>query len=156
MAPGNVVKLKTPTRERTLEERAQSINDLWWKLNGDKLTVYSRRLAIGKELIEARALVPHGEWEAWCKANFINRSMRDIRRVMKLAGADDPEAALAEDRTAAREGMAATRANRTNVSPVESAPSTPADPVDRVFSAFLRLDADQRARLLARIEATEK
>jgi hypothetical protein len=39
----------------------------------------------------------------------------------------------------AREGMRATRANRTDIQ------------VDEVFAAFLKLDSEQRARLIARI-----
>ena len=69
----------------------------------------------GRELIEAREHVPPGDWIAWCKAN-IKRGQRDIQRLMRIAGAEDPDAALELDRAKAREGMKATRAKATNVS----------------------------------------
>jgi len=75
------------------------------------------RLRAGLQLIEARQRVERGEagpgvlWTHWCVAN-INRTERDIQKVMKLAGAGDPHAALERDRAAARISMAATRARR--------------------------------------------
>jgi Protein of unknown function (DUF3102) len=57
----------------------------------------SSRLEAGKLLIEASQHVPAGEWGRWCKAN-VKRSERDIRKVMKLAGAADPSAAVEDER----------------------------------------------------------
>ena len=51
----------------------------------------------------------HGEWLKWCEEN-IERSQRDIQRLMKMAGSDDPEAALEQERADSREGMRARRA----------------------------------------------
>ena len=78
------------------------------------------RVKAGRELIEAREHVPPGDWIAWCKAN-IKRGQRDIQRLMRIAGAEDPDAALELDRAKAREGMKATRAKATNVSRVAGA-----------------------------------
>jgi hypothetical protein len=58
----------------------------------------------------------------------------------------DPEAALEQERADAREGMRGTRANTTNVSRISDV-----DPVDKVFAAYLKLDDEQKARLIARI-----
>jgi hypothetical protein len=79
------------------------------------------RLSAGMLLIEARRRVDAGEagdvrWENWCAAN-IKRSSRDIRRVMRLAGASDPVQAIAQERGEARDRMQAVR-GRTNVRPV--------------------------------------
>jgi hypothetical protein len=50
---------------------------------------------ISVELIAVRKRIPHGQWEAWCADN-INRSMRDIQKLMALAGANDPEERLSK------------------------------------------------------------
>ena len=128
----------------SLESRAASINrhiDLFLRA---EVSSNSHRIQAGQELIAARAMVEPGNWLSWCSAN-IKRSARDIQRLMKIAGSDDPEAALAEERETAREAMAEHRA--TNVSRMDDG-----DPVERVFRSFLRLSEDQRAELLSRIE----
>ena len=70
------------------------------------------RVKAGQELIEARKHVAPGEWLAWCKAN-IYRSVRDIQRLMRIAGADDPDAALGRERAGNRVSKASSRANAT-------------------------------------------
>jgi hypothetical protein len=59
--------------------------------------VRTHRIKAGELLIEASKHVPAGEWGRWCNAN-VKRSERDIRKVMKIAGTADPEAALREER----------------------------------------------------------
>jgi hypothetical protein len=63
-----------------------------------------RRIEAGKKLIEParRFLRVNGKW---CKANITQRTKRDIQKVMKLASADDPAAALEAERAARRESM---------------------------------------------------
>ena len=65
----------------------------------------------------------------------IHRGMRDIRKLMPLAGADHPEAAAEEERTATRERMRAHRAAHVR------------RPVECLFELFLQLDADQRVEV---------
>jgi hypothetical protein len=48
-------------------------------------------------MIEASKHVPAGEWGRWCKVN-VKRSERDIRKVMKLASAADPQGAVKAER----------------------------------------------------------
>src|SRR2546423_12507833 len=59
------------------------------------------RLKAGRELIAARRRVDAGEsslsWSSWC-ARYINRSDRDIRRLMALASADDPAEAREDEK----------------------------------------------------------
>jgi hypothetical protein len=96
----------------------------------------SYRLSAGRELIRVRPKVEaagHG-WEAWCAEN-IRRSMRDIRKLMRMAGANDPETALEDERENRRQSM---RAYRSHVGPVE-----------QVFIAFLKLTHEQRIELMA-------
>jgi hypothetical protein len=66
------------------------------------------------------------KWWSWYAENFKNRSRRDAQRVMALASADDPEKAAEEERTKARDGMAAhrKRVGATNVSR-DSQPASP-------------------------------
>jgi hypothetical protein len=66
------------------------------------------RIKAGKLLIEASQHVPAGEWGRWCKAN-VKRSERDIRKVMKLAGAVDPRAAADDERKRNRDDQARSR-----------------------------------------------
>jgi hypothetical protein len=88
------------------------------------------RIKAGELLIEASKHVPAGEWGRWCKAN-VKRSERDIRKVMKVAGADDPEAALREERKRNADG----RIKRT-----EEPPAVPSGHRDRKVNS-----ADQSA-----------
>jgi hypothetical protein len=80
-------------------------------------------------LLRARELVRSiGEdWRAWCVAH-VPRSERDIRKLLALARAGDPEAALAEERRQTREPARERRAGvRADVRPAsrESDPSAP-------------------------------
>jgi hypothetical protein len=78
------------------------------------------RIAVGRKLIEARALVDAGHrhsggafvptWTAWCGENVPGRSLRDIRKVMKLARADDPAAAHEAEKAGTRDRVAKHRA----------------------------------------------
>lgn len=92
----------------TIEKRAESINKhfgLAQKFGG---LWEQHRLRAGSELIEARAIVEHGQWITWCKTN-IKRGMRDIQQVMKMAAAPEPDKALALENKRAADGMRKTR-----------------------------------------------
>ena len=92
----------------TIEERAELINKhfgLAQKFGG---LSEQHRLRAGSELIEARAIVEHGQWITWCKTN-IKRGMRDIQQVMKMAAAPEPDKALALENKRAADGMRKTR-----------------------------------------------
>src|SRR6516225_7098388 len=92
------------------------------KSYGDKVDQF--RISAGKQLVELQARIEAAEagkgvkWWAWYAENFKNRTRRDAQRVMALANADDPEKAAEEERTKARDGMAAHRKRvaATNVS----------------------------------------
>jgi hypothetical protein len=87
----------------------------------------NHRVAAGKLLLIARERIgakgSNIKWLDWCKEN-IKRSDRDIRRLLKIAMADNPAEALEADKAKAREGMRRTRAERTNADPVSPAVST--------------------------------
>jgi Protein of unknown function (DUF3102) len=91
----------TATNQPTLADRAAEINRLYEGVDRADGAAKRKRIEVGNALIEARKHVPDGEWNAWCKAN-IQRSRQDIARVMKMAGAEDPEAAHAAENAARR------------------------------------------------------
>jgi hypothetical protein len=81
----------------------------------------AHRIQAGLELIEARRLVEPGRWIEWCSAN-IRRSRQDIAQLIKIASADDPQAALEVSRSRARNSMKASRAHVSNVAYIPSPP----------------------------------
>jgi hypothetical protein len=91
----------TYANEPTLADRAAEINRLYEGVDKADGAAKRKRIEVGKALIEARKHVPAGEWNAWCKAN-IPRSRQDIARVMRMAGAEDPEAAHEAENAARR------------------------------------------------------
>jgi Protein of unknown function (DUF3102) len=136
---GEVIELRQRA-PGSLESAAASINrhiDLFLRADAG---AQAHRVRAGFELIAVRKRIPEGEWEAWCAEN-IHRSQREIRRLMALAGADDPEAAAEKERSETRERM---RAHRTHVRPV--------NPVEHVFRLFLQLNEAEKAEFLSLVE----
>jgi hypothetical protein len=91
-----------------LETRAESINrhlDL-----GDRAEASAshHRIRAGQELLEARTLLAHGEWLPWCKAN-IKRGVRDVQKLLKIASAPNPAAALEAENAQRRESSKAVK-----------------------------------------------
>jgi hypothetical protein len=74
------------------------------KIRACLLRADNQRITAGQLLIEAHERVTAGEagnmrWQAWCLAN-IDRSYRNVQRLITVAKADDPQ-----DRAAARARM---------------------------------------------------
>ena len=94
-----------------LERLAEEINDRWHEV--EKADTEGR-IAVGRMLIDAKEQVEKGggsewikiSWAKWCE-HHIERSISDINKVMALAGAPDPLAALEEERKKRRDQMAA-------------------------------------------------
>ena len=112
----------------------------------------NQRITAAKLLAEARERVEAGEagdirWEIWCRKH-IERSPRDVRRLLALLRSDDPTAKLAQDRQAARDGMARLR-RRTNVSPATAEPpetdNDEDDPLAAAIRAVKGLSTEDRA-----------
>lgn len=68
------------------------------------------RLNAGRMLLELRATIEAGgeNWWLWQKGRF-DRGRKDMEKLMRMASADDPEAALEEERADRRESMAKSR-----------------------------------------------
>ncbi len=98
---------------------------------GGKIQAYlkksdDQRLSAALLLLQAKTRIENGEtfdgglteWRGYCSIYLPDRSARDIRRLLKIAGADDPEAAIDAERAARRESDAR-RAERTRSCPAE-------------------------------------
>jgi ribosome modulation factor len=110
----------------------------------------SERIAAGRLLLIAQQRVQLGEtnlgWEHWCKEN-VKRSLGDIRKLLALGRADDPEAAQEAERArnrahkgpSVREHVAymnGFEAGRTAAT--ENAPNDPRRAHDEGVGAYLR------------------
>jgi len=80
--------------EATLDDRVTAINLLCDKLaqRGTQIERLRWRVAIELYAVQKIVLAEGLAWEAWCEAH-INRGLRDIRKLLKMAMAHDPEAA---------------------------------------------------------------
>ncbi len=105
---------------KQLRNVADEINAAWRAVDQLEARCQDARVAVGRKLIEAKALVAHQRepWTSWFAANVHGRSLRDAQRCMKLARAEDPAIARDAEKTAARDGMRRTR-EATNVSRLE-------------------------------------
>ena len=139
--------------QETLKQVVARIEASFVKIKnyGDKVDQF--RISAGKQLVELQARIEAGEagkgvrWWAWYAENFKNRTRRDAQRVIALARANDPEKAAEEERTKARDGMAAHRKRvaATNVSHGSDLPDDAADDERAAQWAdemLLRIEAD--------------
>jgi hypothetical protein len=137
-----------------LDTVAAEINARFERASHYEKQATEHRIAAGLQLIEVRKRVDSGEagevgWEKWC-AEHINRSQGDIRKVMRIAGAVDPQAALEQERANAAAGMAEHRANVSAVdapagslfAPAEKSEPEPELESEPVQSCELRVPVD--------------
>jgi hypothetical protein len=94
----------------TLEQRVAEINLLCDRLSQRGAQVQRLRLRTAIELYVVQKIVVTKKlaWEAWCQDN-INRSLGDIRKLLKMAAAQDPEAAHDALKLNAKKSMTRTR-----------------------------------------------
>jgi hypothetical protein len=132
-----------------------------------------QRLTAARLLAEARGRVDAGEageigWQAWCKEH-VQRSQRDVRRLLTLAAAPDPAEALEAERKATREQVSRQREKADIVCPVpilaapapikEPEPDRPAAPIEEpalapLIAAWDGASEAERAAFLAYVGAT--
>jgi len=140
----------------SLDAAARAINDHLLKSAKAEGTSDYHRVQAGMKLAEVRKQLPHGEWRKWCRAN-IQRSIRDINRLLKIVGAADPDAALDQDRAATKgrmqEHRVKTRARARALDAKRDARASLLDEVSNhvAFLArqFLALDDDDQAHFMA-------
>ncbi len=115
MGISNVVALKEVLSKHEtapLDAVANAINIKLRQADRSDNAASNHRLAAGRMLITLRKRV-EGEGLNWWKfaAEHFDRSRKDIEKIMRLARADDPEAAAEAERAEARERMARSRAS---------------------------------------------
>lgn len=118
---GAVVQLKVVGKEPevwTLEKQAAAINRQFELAAKGDSSSKRHRIRAGAYLIDARKMVPDGEWEAWCEKNIL-RSLGDIRKVMGLAGDKDPDGAAQRERDRGRRNVQAHRERAYVSAPVD-------------------------------------
>jgi hypothetical protein len=82
----------------TLDDAVREVNIAWGKSDDAANKCHTLRVEAGRKLIALRKRIEEGEagegvsWWKWYHGRFV-RGRRDAAKVMKLAGADDPEAA---------------------------------------------------------------
>lgn len=97
----------------SLNMLARTITECFNKSEQARDKANNWRVTAGKHLIEARQRVEGGEagkirWQTWCKTN-VKRSLGDIRKVLALAGASDPDEAARKQREQNRQNNVALR-----------------------------------------------
>lgn len=113
-----------------------------------------QRIAAGMHLKEARTRVEAGEvgdvtWYGWCGEN-IRRSLRDIKKCLAIAKADDPQGALNQEREATRASRLKRRENQGGIA---TPPAAGSDPVDYLFNMIRALPPEQEQLLWLRYRA---
>lgn len=128
------------TQPKTLNEAVAEINEIFEKPE-------STRLQGGKLLLALRNRIEAGEagenvnWWRWYTISGFYRTRKDAEKVMRMARADDPQAAVVQERTETRNRMVAQRKVTAHVRSKTSKPKRKriADPVGQVneFTAEL-------------------
>ena len=142
-------------RNWTLADQAAAINKEFERFDradnrrqtAEKTSFYARDNA-GRALIEAKAMLkqedPTASFEAWCQAN-INRNMRDIYKCMAIAGSDDPERALWEERAERAEEMAEGRdQQKCSAAPQDRPVGQQSRSVKTILGIYRNLSAEER------------
>ena len=124
------------------------------KIKACLLRADNQRITAGQLLIEARERVTAGEagnmgWQTWCLAN-IDRSYRNVQRLITVAKADDPQAALEKDRATARERMQ--RSREANDSSAKGAAANALDAFDANRLVRVALNAYRTLNKIQRLE----
>jgi hypothetical protein len=114
----------------SLEDRAASIRSYFVKSLNAELDASDYRCAAGRELLAVRALLNHGEWLPWLRANF-PWSIREAQRLIRCEMERTPEGRGRLDSERAERQSALANATACRISdeptPVEADPSAPND-----------------------------
>lgn len=78
-----IVQLET---YRDLKKLATVIHETWDTVDKAEATAADGRIALGAYLIQAKAILPHGQWEPWFQLNIERkgRSLRTAQECMAL------------------------------------------------------------------------
>jgi hypothetical protein len=115
----SVAKRPTTTLKRSpIAEVVRQIKNHIEDAAAAETTVIKHRLAAGQKLLSLRQRIEAGEegdvaWWDWFETQDMGRGRKDCERLMRIASADDPEAALADDQAKTRDRVRRLRAERT-------------------------------------------
>ena len=119
---GSAVAKRTATalQPLSLDEAVRAIHVKFAAAITADNKAFHDRVAAGQMLIELRRRIEDGEagegveWWPWYERKFV-RSRKDAEKVMRIASAENPEQALADDNAKARERMRKLRSDGANV-----------------------------------------
>ena len=125
------VTFKNLPTDQGLEDHAHAINVMFGLADTSLRDGEHQRINAGRMLITVQALVlvqlGPGQWNAWCKER-IDRSKRDISKVMKLAAADDPTLAHQAELAARHTARVVAKADKGAPVPLHRDLQQPDDP----------------------------
>lgn len=103
----NVVALK---EANSIDKLVAEIRGHLYDAKGAETKFNKHRLAAGQKLLALRKRIEAGEagevtWWEWFETADIGRSRRDAEKLMRMAGADDPDEAHETEKREARERM---------------------------------------------------
>jgi hypothetical protein len=102
---------------RSIAELKVLVQKAWEDGDHQARRLQDARLVVAHLLLELREAVEAegGDWWPWCRDNLADRGRRDIERLLAIAKAPHPAAALEAERAKARTGMARLRDARAEV-----------------------------------------
>jgi hypothetical protein len=114
-------------KTKTVEALVIEIRGLMLDVTTAESNLNKKRLSAGQRLLELRARIEAGEagdvswWDFYEEQLASFRSRKDAEKLMRMATADDPEAAFETERTEAKKRMRKRRAVGANVRSIERA-----------------------------------
>ena len=110
---GTAVAKRTATavKLKPIADVVRQIKTHIYDANNAEVRCVKHRLQAGQLLLQLRERIESGEagnginWWEWCEQH-VERSRKDCEKLMRIASADDPEAALVEDREKTRLAVA--------------------------------------------------
>jgi hypothetical protein len=140
--------------DRSIKEIIDAIHEQFGLADAAGKRADRARINAGMMLNDLRKRVEAGEvgenidWWEWYDDRFV-RSRKDARKVMNLASAEDPDAALAAEQEANREAKARERQKGADV----SASSENKELVTHALRLVEEMDANQRRRFFAALRS---
>jgi hypothetical protein len=129
--------------------------------------LHDARLALAHLVLELRNAVESegGDWWPWCQANLADRGRRDIERLLAIASAPHPAAALEQERAEGRDRMARLRAARSEENATHRASESAAPPklrqvelgpisnqrIQEIVDLFVTLHQDEQDETMNRL-----
>ena len=124
-------RIATVVRLRPIDDVVAAIHLKFDEAIQSDNKAHRARLAAGTMLLSLRKRIEEGEagegleWWPWYASKFV-RSRKDAERLMRIASAEDPEAALLEEREKTRLAVAKHRDKKAAELTVSSKPAKPA------------------------------